>query len=414
MASTAAGESIQYGNTTIAGQATALLGNKYGDTFNIQQATFLLSTAPTTDGHGAHCKVMRQIAAAILCPQQDRSSPKPSSENESVNTDTAVLRVGRSEHGQQLQTVTRRPTPRPSLNLSGLPEHTSASSRDSMKDTNPLRSTFTDIENSPPQQFVPGLDLPVPDFPFPREKAVPQELPCRIVATWDWPVTPVRAQGCANENPKKCWHHRFCMISWQQEDAFRSCAKSVENFFKRNHPCSLTSVRYRILKQTSEPSPHTWEGQRAHAKQQQRPSEQNLESEIYTESIDIQHPQWSEGLPLSLAAQMRKDRLSALFLELVFCYTKYDPHPMNNPQQCLPKVRADLRATRIATKSGVKDVWFLPFQFLRHYFSPQLIRYIIDCEIHLNRIASCTDFFSMMRKRRTGSSTISISGGNTC
>lgn len=60
MASTAAGEGIQYENTTITGEATALLGNKYGDIFNIQQATFLLSTAPITDDRDGHCKVVRQ------------------------------------------------------------------------------------------------------------------------------------------------------------------------------------------------------------------------------------------------------------------------------------------------------------------------------------------------------------------
>jgi len=60
MASVVFSESIQYGTTTITGQATALLGNKYGDIFNIQQATFLLSSTSITDsGHG-QSKVVRQ------------------------------------------------------------------------------------------------------------------------------------------------------------------------------------------------------------------------------------------------------------------------------------------------------------------------------------------------------------------
>lgn len=60
MANTAIGESVQYGTTTITGQATALLGNKYGDIFNIQQATFLLSSTSIADsGHGQR-KVVRQ------------------------------------------------------------------------------------------------------------------------------------------------------------------------------------------------------------------------------------------------------------------------------------------------------------------------------------------------------------------
>ncbi|KAK5315640.1 hypothetical protein LTR70_006631 [Exophiala xenobiotica] len=60
MASTATGKNIQYGNITITGQATALLGNRYGDIFNIQQAIFLLNAASITDNREGHCKVVRQ------------------------------------------------------------------------------------------------------------------------------------------------------------------------------------------------------------------------------------------------------------------------------------------------------------------------------------------------------------------
>lgn len=60
MASTATGKRIQYGATTITGQATALLGNKYGDIFNIQQATFLLSSTSIAENSHGQCKVVRQ------------------------------------------------------------------------------------------------------------------------------------------------------------------------------------------------------------------------------------------------------------------------------------------------------------------------------------------------------------------
>lgn len=50
----------QYGTTTITGQATALLGNKYGDVFNIQQATFLLSTTSIIEPKIGPSKVVRQ------------------------------------------------------------------------------------------------------------------------------------------------------------------------------------------------------------------------------------------------------------------------------------------------------------------------------------------------------------------
>lgn len=60
MASTATGERIYYGTTTITDQATALLGNNYGKITNIQHATFLLSATSTTHDLDRHCKVVRQ------------------------------------------------------------------------------------------------------------------------------------------------------------------------------------------------------------------------------------------------------------------------------------------------------------------------------------------------------------------
>lgn len=49
-----------YETTTITGQATAVLGNKYGDIFNIQQATFLLSSTTVPSTNDASKKVVRQ------------------------------------------------------------------------------------------------------------------------------------------------------------------------------------------------------------------------------------------------------------------------------------------------------------------------------------------------------------------
>jgi len=106
------------------------------------------------------------IIAAILLRQQNRNSTRSSSADEPFDTDTAALQVSRSEQAQQLQNVTRRST-RPSLNLFGSREQMPASPRDSVTDTDSLRLTLTDIEDNPPQQFVPGLDLPVPNFPVP-------------------------------------------------------------------------------------------------------------------------------------------------------------------------------------------------------------------------------------------------------
>lgn len=56
----AAQESNLYGTTTITGHATALLGNKYGDIFNIQQATFLLRSTSVPETLNSPCKIVRQ------------------------------------------------------------------------------------------------------------------------------------------------------------------------------------------------------------------------------------------------------------------------------------------------------------------------------------------------------------------
>lgn len=53
-------ESNQYGTTTITGQPTALLGNKYGDVFNINQATFLLRSTSVLETSTGPCKIVRQ------------------------------------------------------------------------------------------------------------------------------------------------------------------------------------------------------------------------------------------------------------------------------------------------------------------------------------------------------------------
>lgn len=49
-----------YETTTVTGHATAVLGNKYGDVFNIQQATFLLSTTSVPNPIGGSKRIVRQ------------------------------------------------------------------------------------------------------------------------------------------------------------------------------------------------------------------------------------------------------------------------------------------------------------------------------------------------------------------
>lgn len=49
----------RYETATISGQATAILGNKYGDVINVHQATFLLQAATTAQAHNEPSKVVR-------------------------------------------------------------------------------------------------------------------------------------------------------------------------------------------------------------------------------------------------------------------------------------------------------------------------------------------------------------------
>lgn len=48
-----------YGTATVSDQATAILGNKYGDIINIHQATFLLQTTPTTQPENDPLTIVR-------------------------------------------------------------------------------------------------------------------------------------------------------------------------------------------------------------------------------------------------------------------------------------------------------------------------------------------------------------------
>lgn len=240
------------------------------------------------------------------------------------------------------------------------------------------------VEADIPQVFFPGTP-PSIRFDFPRKRALPKLLPCRFVIR-------LSSSGSEGRNrPEKFVHHHFFNIEWLEDKNFLDCVEKGMRFLNRTvnarEHVYRNSLQYRVLRQlpnliTKRRRTFSWS---ENMTAQYPELEAYPEEEVYAESID-KDGQWHERLPPRLTEEMRADRDSTLFLELVLSCTKYTPHSPNHcsNHNCAAEIRQILDSERVSVKTP-PGAWFVSARFLDNFFTPVLISHLIEQDTALNQ-----------------------------